>query len=353
MIYITTELAQNIVIKMMDIIPYNINIMNEKGIIIGSGDASRINKSHEGALEALKKERAIEVYDAVKGVKPGINAPILFNNKAIGVVGISGNPDEVRPFSEILRIAVELLINQEYTFTNKTLYERHREEFLYELANRTTPYTKSFIERGLTLEIDVTIPKIAIIFNFEEEVREEIRKTVYNSAQKDEFYTTLNSTNIVIFMKENKSVKKRIDKIIGNLNFKVNIGVGNREEILGISVKQGLQALNIGKKIEADSYIHFYNNLYFVSYLANLKGDKRLSYIIDKLDREGKQASLLNTLVTYINMSGEMNQTAEALHIHRNTLNYRLEKIRDITGKNPKQLLDLFELYISYIITKL
>ena len=46
---ITHKLAQNIVEKTMGILEKNINIMDEKGVIIGSGDKSRLNQYHEGA----------------------------------------------------------------------------------------------------------------------------------------------------------------------------------------------------------------------------------------------------------------------------------------------------------------
>lgn len=50
---LSRELAQNISKKMMEVIPYNVNIMNEKGVIIGSGDKNRIGNIHKGAVETL------------------------------------------------------------------------------------------------------------------------------------------------------------------------------------------------------------------------------------------------------------------------------------------------------------
>ena len=52
-------------------------------------------------------------------------------------------------------------------------------------------------------------------------------------------------------------------------------------------------------------------------------------------------------------MNGEINRTAEALFIHRNTLNYRLERIKELTGKDPKNYMDLLELFIAYMISEL
>lgn len=52
--YVTKELAQKIVYRTMEIIDCNINVMNEKGVIIGSGDKNRMDQIHEGALMVLK-----------------------------------------------------------------------------------------------------------------------------------------------------------------------------------------------------------------------------------------------------------------------------------------------------------
>lgn len=51
------KLAQSIVDHMMTQIPYNINIMNKKGYIIASGNKSRINTLHVGAVDAKTSEK--------------------------------------------------------------------------------------------------------------------------------------------------------------------------------------------------------------------------------------------------------------------------------------------------------
>ena len=41
------------------------------------------------------------------------------------------------------------------------------------------------------------------------------------------------------------------------------------------------------------------------------------------------------------------------LFIHRNTLKYRLDKIQELTGKNPRSFQDLFYLYVLYVLYRL
>ncbi|GAH13820.1 unnamed protein product [marine sediment metagenome] len=58
---ITHKLAQNIVEKTMGILRKNINIMDEKGVIIGSGDKSRLNQYHEGAAKVITEGKKLEI----------------------------------------------------------------------------------------------------------------------------------------------------------------------------------------------------------------------------------------------------------------------------------------------------
>lgn len=61
--------------------------MNEKGVIIGSGDKNRMNQIHEGALMVLKNGSSYEITqqqaDSLRGVKPGVNLPIFLTEKLL------------------------------------------------------------------------------------------------------------------------------------------------------------------------------------------------------------------------------------------------------------------------------
>lgn len=58
MYQLTHHQAQSIVDKMMKDIPYNINIMDQAGTIIGSGNKERIGTLHHGAVEAIKQKNS-------------------------------------------------------------------------------------------------------------------------------------------------------------------------------------------------------------------------------------------------------------------------------------------------------
>ncbi|WP_294171325.1 sugar diacid recognition domain-containing protein [uncultured Clostridium sp.] len=70
---LSKAIAPKIVLEMMNVIPYNINVMDENGIIIGSGDNERIGNIHEGAKKAIDSKHIIEVYEDNEKMKPGVN----------------------------------------------------------------------------------------------------------------------------------------------------------------------------------------------------------------------------------------------------------------------------------------
>ena len=90
--------------------------MNNNGVIIGSGDKSRLNHFHEGAAKIIQEGKKLEIYskdiNRLASSQPGINLPIEHNNKIIGVVGITDEPNEVSPFGEVIKMTVEMMLEQ-------------------------------------------------------------------------------------------------------------------------------------------------------------------------------------------------------------------------------------------------
>lgn len=93
------------------------------------------------------------------------------------------------------------------------------------------------------------------------------------------------------------------------------------------------------KKIFPDASKHFsdigsYQMLFFAEDKARLLlfRDQYLKQLYEA-DKEGT-SQLMETLHVYLTQGGNMLQTSKLLYIHRNTLQYRLERIEAITGRN-------------------
>jgi sugar diacid utilization regulator len=104
------------------------------------------------------------------------------------------------------------------------------------------------------------------------------------------------------------------------------VGRAYRECREVLSIARRLGTLEPIAHFDALGYIHA---LYHAG-AASLEGNPYVKPL--RLLKEEKQADLFNTLEVYLDQGGNGVATAEALHIHRSTLNYRLQRITQIAA---------------------
>ena len=138
MITIEPGIAQQIVERTMAIIPFNVNVMDHRGIILASGKASRIGELHSGAQLAIARQGAVEIDSAtmrrLPGVKAGVNLPLTVRGQICGVVGLTGEPATVRQFGELVRVNAEMILEQAQLIGELQREKRYREEFVSHLV---------------------------------------------------------------------------------------------------------------------------------------------------------------------------------------------------------------------------
>lgn len=117
------ELADSIVKSLHEVTGDNVNFMGQDGRIIASIQKERIGSIHDGAkriMSGVVDELAITIEDAkqLSGVMPGYNGVVFFEGKRIGCIGLSGDPEMMKPLQQLGAIIVKseyekFLLNQE------------------------------------------------------------------------------------------------------------------------------------------------------------------------------------------------------------------------------------------------
>lgn len=104
--------AQQIVNQIAATLDQNVNLMDAQGVIIASCDPARIGDVHEAARQVIRTGEPVAVHsdDYLAGALPGLNYPLRAGEEIIGVVGITGDPAEVAPIGNVVRLATQLLI---------------------------------------------------------------------------------------------------------------------------------------------------------------------------------------------------------------------------------------------------
>jgi purine catabolism regulator len=119
------------------------------------------------------------------------------------------------------------------------------------------------------------------------------------------------------------------------------------------SLNEAEQALLIGRELLDTTRVFDFSDLGVYRLLILLRDKPELWEFyrstlaaLADYDRE-QRAELLKTLHAFFDNLGNLARTAEALHVHRNTLLYRLERIRDISGMNLDDADDRLALWLA------
>lgn len=316
-------------------------MMDENGYIIASGDPSRVNTLHIGALNAIKQKKTLTMSDSHgENGQPGVNMPVLFENKIIGVIGITGDPKKVLQFASILKTTTELLISQENTNIQENQSEKKLDRFLYQWAQVTDDISQhtELMLNARELNIDVLKDYIAIALQgtFTSPIPIDI----------DDHIISISDT-LTIVITYRKTTISRISTFAKRKGLKIGISLSN--SIISKSIDQALKTLKIAKILKEEKYQYFEQIEFIYSLLSNNLSTETLVNSFKILDETENGHELVRTLLSFIENNQNINQTADALHVHRNTLNYRLKKIHDDLHLDPHKLIDLFQLYVGYL----
>ena len=166
--HITQKSAQNIVNEMKASIHRDINIMDENGVILASTDPTRRGKLHQGALAIIREGLdclTVRQDEPERGIQRGVNLPVTLRGQLEGVIGITGEPEEVAVFGEIIRHMTEIMLEAAYQQEELELLQRSRSLFVENLLFDAQPDWTELQVRGRLLGIDISQPYTVAVLN--------------------------------------------------------------------------------------------------------------------------------------------------------------------------------------------
>lgn len=360
--------ARLIVQRAMQILSYSVNVMNAQGVIIASGDPQRVNQRHEGAVLALTENRIVEIDEAtaatLKGVKPGINLPVIFRDTMVGVVGISGKPDEVRNYAELVRMAAELVLEQADLLEKSQWDRRYRDELVSQLISpEQQPQSVKSIAAYLGISPDK--PRIALILALPAPDHEQFHRLVdYIDNLKMDLLVSIRGINSLVVLKPVacdadfqpvSPVQKQLQALRRQLpDLLMYIGgFFHGHNGLHRSWQSACAVQQLG---QTPAYSRqktiFYDEVKLPALLQGFQESwqaAELASAWQKLKAADSRRVLCHTLKTYFDQNCDLSQTTKTLHIHTNTLRYRLQRVESITGLNINKLESMIQLYFGIL----
>ena len=385
---LNSAIAQSIVDITMSVLHVNVNIMDVNGTVIAAGDKSRIGTFHCAAAEVIAtgQKKAVSAQEAatMDNVEPGATYPIVYKGEVIGALGMTGAPEYVDKFVELGALYALLFIEQEDMKQRVFQEQRVRESILLDLfTGRCLKDADFFLQRlaGLNYRLDKAHRVIAVRL----EALEHQTDMILCQQIKDRLTDLLANKRICgapligCFVQSHLAllapvqskpcaperfaaeVKDLYDCLRQATDNQVLIAIdGICESWMDIpaAFAQAKGTLEIACRynqkdgvIRSDDYLTEYT-------LLHIPAQERQRFTSTVLGKQctGKPRQrelLLQTLRTYFQNDMNAQKTAEELFIHRNTLNMRLNKIREWSGLSPQRFQDAFNLRMAIILMDL
>lgn len=341
--------AQKIADGMMQIIPYNVNIMDDSGIIIASGDESRIGTIHQGAVKALQAQKPYVVYKDTETERQGINLPIFYNKNIVGIIGVSGAVEEVMQLGQIAVVTVQLMIENQMFSEMTSIRESRLKDFLYDWTTvEKSQYTRDFLDRANYLGIDLNMRRTAVIINCKR-IRYSLFENIKHLLQKGEYLVRQRLEDALILFDASTNLDERLEKILALSKEITGCYVGEASTVASKTAKKAEQTFAMAKATGSTKRILHYDEVSLECILKDVEDIKEVSRIMEILNEIDSDGVLRETVQVYTEYNYDYSKVCECLHIHRNTLNYRLAKLEDTVGRNPRCARDLMYIYIAIV----
>jgi carbohydrate diacid regulator len=378
---LSTALAQDIVSRTMRIIPFNVNVMDAHGVILASGDPDRVGELHDGALLALAKRATVEVDAAsarlMHGAKPGINLPLVVNGQLAGAVGLSGPPPEVRQFGELVRLTAEMILEQAGLAGELQRDTRYREAFLLNLIRGDAGARPELEAWGRRLGLDFSRVQLVFLFELDEaaapaeQALAEIQRLQLQllARRPGLLSATVSPHEMVVLDSVEPDTRtpqdghqRRLQALAAlaaeecRLPHTLAMGLALPGiEAAAISWQSARAAARIGRRRHPDQREFSYDALALPVLLSGLDAGWQAAELrkpMARLARERNGALLRETLAAWFVHDESSAATASALGIHRNTLDYRLRRIEEVTGLLLARSEDRLLLYVSGLLSQ-
>ncbi|HYC80085.1 MAG TPA: helix-turn-helix domain-containing protein [Candidatus Binatia bacterium] len=395
---LTELIAENIVNKLSALLKKKITVGNLRGDVLASTDLAETGKNYEQLKEAIDKSSEVEVKGPASktSLSEGLVVPIVFNNETSGAVFIEDKPEEYNHYRHILKTTIDLLIHQNLVMDNFPYKDKIKDNFVFGLLHRRLSIEDSKVrEEAELFDINLSRDKVVVIINVDGfwenlfggnlSASEDEKQTALSAYKKkifqafSQFFGRLSACSVSYFgsdtfvvlvdelysmdgkemvelirQKTDDFHKLILDQFEGNYK-RLLIGVGSfyrgREGAI-LAYEEARRALNLALSIGEVRKIYHIDDLGMIATLAGGNRKWQDNFVKRLLMKLIAEDYLLETVEVFFDKNMSLTQTSKDLKIHRNTLLYRLDKIKKVTGLDPRKFNDAMELKVALILNK-
>lgn len=386
---LTPSLAQEIARDTTAVIGFNVLITNAEGTVIGSGDESRVGSFHEASVAVMDAGEAkihsmTEAHD-LRGVRPGITLPLVIEGRAVGTVGITGSPAQVRRFGLVVQRQTEILLAESASLRSRLLRERALEDLLRDIAT----YDPDLVEPELVqaqareLGVDLSKPHVVVLVDVgtglgrkpqqdASVLRSELLRAIREVFGRPQDLVTSVATGRVAVLHGRPSrgdieadgdvieaCRRMTEKVESRYGVRTRVAIGSTAAtVAGMrdSYRDADDALRLGAVLAPDAQVHTIATLRAHQLLASV-GHRTRAHLVAQVTLGLRDLPdwpmLRHTIVVWCESGFSLVEASRRLHVHRNTLLYRLAKVERHGARSVRDYPASLALYLACLADQL
>lgn len=351
---IQKHVAQQIVEAIKDVCTHDINFIDTNGIIFASTNPKRIGDYHEIGHQVAKGGESIEVEtdNSFTGTQKGVNIPFIYKGETIGVIGISGVPQEVRKYAYLSQKITTLILREHeldiHEHTQKTQLN-HMIRSMIHNEYVSQDYLADFAKKyHMNQKADYRTVIVKLDARFAPANLSLIEDRIYRAFDQtgSGLYTFNYPDEYILLMETEKFGKWQyvFEQLAEKNSPIIRIGIGNPAALA--RQHQSYRAAEIAlHSLFGDEYVAVFEDLDLEILLGSLAGDVKEYFL--KQTAASLSTDEQSLLKLYFSTNMSLKETCKQLFLHKNTLQYKLDKIHRKTGFNPRKFKDAVVLYIA------
>ncbi len=223
--------------------------------------------------------------------------------------------------------------------------------------------------RAKELHFVAEAPRAVFLIRQEESVDVSVIEVIQNMYpdRQNDYVISISETDVAlvkqvpenITTKDLYKVAKGIEEAVSTeLKVKVIIGIGtvvNHVRDLARAYQEAQMAIEVGKVFETERSVINYENLgigRLIYQLPTTLCDMFLQEVFKKNPIDSLDQETLFTINKFFENNLNVSETARKLFVHRNTLVYRLEKIKKLTGLDLREFDDAITFKVALMVKK-
>ena len=348
----SNRLFQGVLHQMREAIDRTVGVMDESCTVISCSNLGRIGEVH-----SLTPPAGDELF--VKGSYT--YKPFGTNNVNDYILFVEGVDPQAAKYAELLAIS---LSNLKQFYDEKYDRVSFIKNIILDNVLTGDIYLKA---RELHFSNDISRTVLLVRAPAHNDVSVfDILQNLFPDKNKD-FIISINETDVAVVKEVHpgigtsdleKLARSIVDTLSGEFYTRANVGIGTVIEgikDLARSFKEAQIALEVGKVFDTEKSIVSYDNLGIARLIYQLPTTLCETFLsevfkhssIDSLDQE-----TLFTIQKFFENNLNVSETSRKLFVHRNTLVYRLEKIKKITGLDLREFDHAIVFKIALMVKK-